>query len=110
MEIKYKITYMPLAEEGLYNIQDHIFSRSKDQETADKVVHRISAYINNSLTFNPFIGRILSEYKFKTKDVRRITAENRYNIYYHVDEQTQNVYILKIADGRQSVERQLSGL
>ena len=102
---------MPFAEEGLYNIQDYIFSKSKDSETAVRMVRRIVAYANNNLSYNPFIGRIISEYKLKTKNVRRITTtDKRYNIYYSVNEQAREVYILKIVDGRQSVERQLSGL
>ena len=109
MASHFKIIYMPLAQNCAYDLHNFIFSQSKDLKTADRVLRRIVAYIDN-LTFNPFMGRILSEYKFKTKDVRRITAEKRYNIYYHVDEQLQIVYILKIVDGKQSIKRQLHGL
>lgn len=109
MALNFKITYSTLAEDGLNDIRDYVFFRSKDLETANRVFGRIVKFIGN-LTFNPFMGRILSEYKLKTEDVRRITAEKRYNIYYRVDEQARQIYILKIVDGRQSVKHQLLGL
>ena len=64
----------------------------------------------DNLAFNPFIGRILSEYDLKQNDVRRITAEKHYNIYYRVDEPGQVMYIIKIVDGRRPIEQQLHGL
>lgn len=109
MALNFKVVITTRAVNNLYDIHDFILQQSGDVDTADRVTHRIVVYTDN-LTFNPFMGRILSEYKLQTKDVRRITAEKRYNIYYHVDEQAQQVYILKIVDGRQSVKHQLLGL
>lgn len=109
MALKFKIIYSALGLSSLRGIHNNL-EYQIDLETADRITSRIGKYIINNLPYNPFIGRILSEYKFKTKDVRRITAEKRYNIYYHVDEQNQEIYIMKIADGRQSMSRQLMGL
>ena len=109
MGSNFKIIYMPSAQNSVHDLRSFIFSQSQDLHAADKVIRRIVIYIDN-LTFNPFMGRILSEYNLKTKDVRRITAEKRYNIYYSVNEQAREVYILKIVDGRQSMKRQLLGL
>lgn len=110
MESSFKVILTPFAEDSLYDLRDFIFSQSRDLEITDRVIRRIISYAGN-LIFNPFMGRILSEYKLQTKDVRRITTtDKRYNIYYQVNEQFQEVYILKIVDGRQSIERQLHGL
>ena len=109
MALNFKVVITNRAVNNLNNTHDFIFQQSQDVDTADRVTRRIVNYADN-LTFNPFMGRILSEYNLKTKDVRRITAEKRYNIYYSVNEQAREVYILKIVDGRQSMKRQLLGL
>lgn len=110
MALKFKVVISALAADNLDDIHGFIYNQYKDMDAADRVVGRITAYIKRNLAFNPFIGRILFEYKLKTKDVRRITVEKRYNIFYRVDEQAQEVYIIKIADGRQGVKHQLLGL
>lgn len=110
MGSNFKIILTPFGEESLYDLREFIFNQSKDSESADNIICRIITYTGN-LSFNPFMGRALSEYKLQNEDVRRITTlDKRYNIYYNVNEQFQEVYILKIADGRQSMRRQLLGL
>ena len=109
MALNFKITYSTLGLSSLKDIHNYL-EYHIDIDTADRIIVRIGKFISNNMPYNPFMGRILSEYKLKTKDVRRITAEKRYNIYYRVDEQAQQIYILKIVDGKQSIKRQLHGL
>lgn len=109
MALNFRIIYTSLGLDSLKDIHNYLEDRI-DVDTADRITARIGKFISD-MPYNPFIGRIISEYKFKTKDVRRITTfDKRYNIYYRVDEQARQIYILKIVDGRQSVKHQLLGL
>lgn len=111
MALNYKIIYTDLALESVKSIHDYL-ENDLDTDIADRITARTSRFIS-ALSYNPFIGRVVDfdEYETKEKDVRRITTlDKRYNIYYRADEQARIVYILKIADGKQSIDRQLSGL
>lgn len=64
----------------------------------------------DGLSYNPFIGRLIDYDSVQGKNIRRITFEKKYNIFYRADEQSQTVYILKITNGKQNIDRQLFGL
>lgn len=111
MEPNFKVVMTPLALLSIKNIYDYIESCSGEASAADRFSQRTISYINNTFPYNPFIGRIPDDEYLQRKNIRRITTpDKRYNIYYLADEQAQTVYILKIADGRQSPERQFFGL
>ncbi len=112
MALNFKIIYSTFADNSLDDIRNYVLYRSRDPEIANRVFNRIVVFID-TLSYNPFIGRVVDfdEYETKERDIRRITTlDKRYNIYYRADEKARAVYILKIADGRQSIDRQLSGL
>ena len=88
---------------SLNGIRSYIFSCSDDLNSANKITHDIVLYVNG-LADRPFIGRIVENEIVKGKNIRRVTFNKKYNIYYQVDEQVQIVYILKIANGKQSIE------
>ena len=91
-------------------IRNYIEFKSGNINTANNTFKKITNFIDDTLSYSPYLGRIPDNENLKSKNIRRITALNRYNIFYRVDEQAQMVYILKIADGRQSADRQLHGL
>lgn len=109
MALNFKVIMAPSALNSLDDIRDYIERKSGNQYTANKVAEKIIGFMDNFI-YNPFMGRAADDEQLQGKNIRRITALNRYNIFYRVDEQSQTVYILKIADGRQSDERQLFGL
>lgn len=100
-----------LALISMKNIYDYIENCTGDIYYADRFSQKTTAFINNTFPYNPFIGRIPDDEYLQRKEIRRITTpDKKYNIFYYVDEQAQTVYILKIADGRQSTDHQLFGL
>lgn len=109
MALNFKVIMAPSAFDSLDDIRDYIEERSGDTYTANKVLGKIIGFMDNFI-FNPFLGRVADDEQIQGKNIRRITALDRYNIFYRVDEQGQTVYILKISDGRQSTDRQLHGL
>lgn len=94
---------------SLKSVHDYIYYCSDDLNSANNVTHDITLYAK-SLVDYPFIGTIVDHKKVKGKNIRRITYNKKYNIYYRVDEQAQIIYILKIVNGKRSIDRQLFGL
>lgn len=110
MALPFKVSYTPFASDCMTGIRDYIKLISGDIDIVNKVFKKIANYIDDTLPYSPYIGRIPDNESLQRKNIRRITALDRYNIFYRVDEQSQMVYILKIADGRQSTDHQLFGL
>lgn len=97
------------AVNSLNDIRDYIIYCSDDLNLAAKACGNIGRFIK-SLSDVPFIGQIVEYEKVKGKNIRRVTFNKKYNIYYRVNEQAQIVYIPKIVNGEQSTDRQLFGL
>lgn len=94
---------------SLNAIRDYIFYCSDDLNSANSITQNIVHYVKSLVDF-PFIGQIVDNKIVKGKNIRRITYNKKYNIYYRVDEKAQIIYILKIVNGKQSINRQLHGL
>ncbi len=109
MASKFNIIMMLSALNSLNDIHEYIEYCSNNPVIADNVRRRIILFIDK-LSEMPFIGRKVDYDKVQGKNIRRITFDKKYNIFYRVDEQAQTVYILKIANGKQNVDRQLFGL
>ncbi len=109
MESLFKVKMTALALNSLNNIRSYILFCSNDPDVADRVFGNIGRFIKN-MSYNPFMGRVIDYDSVQGKNIRRITFDKKYNIFYQVDEQAQTVYILKITNGKQNVDRQLFGL
>ena len=100
-----------LALISMKNIYDYIERCTGDIYYADRFSQRTIDFIKNVLSYSPFMGRIPDDEYLQKKKIRRVTThDKKYNIFYYVDEQSHTIYIMKIANGNQSIDRQLFGL
>lgn len=111
MAPNFKVVMTALALISMKNIYDYIERCTGDAYYADSFSQRTTNFINNVLPYSPFMGRIPDDEYLQKKKIRRVTThDKKYNIFYYVDEQSQTIYIMKVANGRQSNEHQLFGL
>ncbi len=105
MELKYKISYNPLAQSDIENIADYICNTLFAPIALQKLLSKIRKAIEN-LAYFPFSGKALNDNKQLNLAYRWISVDS-YMIFYSVDTVAQMVIIARILYWASNYSQQL---
>ncbi len=99
----YRIIIEVPAISDLRDILRYITSTLKEPVAAKRIYRSIKEQIY-SLNQLPFRCKLVSDELFAAQGVRRLLVEN-YSVFYVVDEDTQEVHVLRVLSNRREWQR-----
>ncbi len=98
--MKYKITYLPAAQNDLLEITEYIAVKLNNPEAALKQAERIRDAVNNAAE-NPYMYPVHYPVKKLKHDYRKIPVNN-YLIFYWVEESKKTITAARILYNRRN--------
>lgn len=105
---KFKIVIDPKAAKQIRDIFNYAFVQLLNEQIAYSILESIESGIRE-LEYFPEAYPLVDDEPWKTIGIRKKIVKT-YLIYYYVDKDTKEVYVLMIAHSRMDQRRQLKGI